>query len=82
MATRLDLTPETWTTRIQLADDGEGTAVTITVTHQPKGGSKLVRFVQKGATTRLVQHTVDSELAKLPEHLAQVNSPDGADTGS
>ncbi|MCW2583390.1 MAG: Polyketide cyclase / dehydrase and lipid transport [Klenkia sp.] len=82
VATRLELTPETWTTRIQLADDDGGTAVTITVTHQPKGGSKLVRFVQKGATTRLVQHTVDAELAKLPEHLAQVNGPDGADTGS
>jgi len=84
VATRLELTPETWTTRIELADaaDEAGTAVTITVTHQPKGGSKLVRFVQKGATTRLVQHTVDSELAKLPEHLAQVNSPDAADTGN
>lgn len=78
VATTLDLTPETWTTRIELADAaaadaaGRGTAVTITVTHQPKGGSKVLRFVQKGAMRRMVQRTVDSELDKLPDHLAQV----------
>ena len=78
VVTRLELTPETWTTRIELADAGKGgsagTDVTITVTHQPRGGSKLVRLVQKGATQRLVQRTVDGELAKLPAHIAQVNS--------
>ncbi len=74
VATRLELTPETWTTRIEFADDGEGTAVTITVTHRPKGGSTLVRLVQKGAIQRLVQRTVDAELAKLPDHLAQLGA--------
>lgn len=77
VVTRLDLTPETWTTKIELADAGkggsEGTDVTITVTHQPRGGSGLVRFVQRNATRRMVQRTVDGELAKLPEHIAQVD---------
>ena len=38
VATRLVLTPETWTTRIELADtDGGGTRVTMTITHEPTG---------------------------------------------
>lgn len=82
VVTRLELTPETWTTRIELADAGpggsEGTDVTITVIHEPRRGSTLVRFVQRGATQRLVQRTVDGELAKLSAHIAQVNSADGA----
>jgi hypothetical protein len=71
--TRLELTPETWTTRIELTDaDGGGTRVTIAVGHEPKGGSRLVQRVQRGALQRLVQRTVDGELAKLPAHIAQV----------
>jgi hypothetical protein len=38
----------------------------------------VVRFVQRGGITRLVQRTVDSELAKLPEHLAQARLSGGA----
>jgi hypothetical protein len=73
--TRLELTPETWTTRIELADaEGGGTRVTITLTHQPKSGSRLVHRVQRGAMQRLVQRTVDGELAKLPAHIAQVTA--------
>lgn len=78
VVTRLELTPETWTTRIELADAGkggrDGTDVTITLTHQPRGGSAIARFVQQKATQRLVQRTVDSELDKLPDHIAQVTS--------
>ncbi len=78
VVTRLDLTPETWTTRIELVDAGkggrDGTDVTITLTHQPTRGSRLVRFVQQAATQRLVQRTVDGELDKLPDHIAQVAS--------
>jgi hypothetical protein len=71
--TRLELTPETWTTRIALEDtEAGGTRVTIAVTHEPKGGSRLVRRVQRAAMQRLVQRTVDGELAKLPAHIAQV----------
>jgi hypothetical protein len=72
VATRLELTPETWTTRIELADAEPGsTRVTITLTHEPKRGSRVVQRIQRGALQRLVQRTVDAELDKLPDHLEQ-----------
>jgi uncharacterized protein YndB with AHSA1/START domain len=72
IGTRLELTPETWTTRIELAAAGAGaTRVTITLTHEAKGGNRLVQRVQRGALERLVQQTVDDELDKLPAHIAQ-----------
>ena len=71
VATRLELTPETWTTRIELADaEAGGTRVTMTLTHEPVGGGRLARWVQKRAREELVRRTVDAELAKVPEHLA------------
>jgi uncharacterized protein YndB with AHSA1/START domain len=70
---RLELTPETWTTRIELAEAGEqATRVTVTVTHEPRGGSRLVQRIQRAAMQRLVQRTVQGELDKLPAHIAQV----------
>ena len=73
VGTRLELTPEIWTTRIELADAGPGaTAVTITLTHEAKGGHRVVRRIQRRALQRLVQQTVDAELDKLPAHVAQV----------
>jgi len=75
VGTRLELTPETWTTRIELADAADaGTRVTVTLTHEARGGSRLVQLVQRGALRRLVQQTVDAELDKLPAHVAQVSS--------
>ncbi len=73
VATRLRLTPETWTTRIELAgaEDG-GTRVSITITHEPTGGSRVIRRLQQGALRRLVQRTVDAELAKVPAHVERV----------
>ena len=77
VTTRLVLTPETWTTRIELADtDAGGTRVTMTITHEPTGGSRVVRRLQRGALRRLVQRTVDAELDKVPAHLARLR--DGA----
>jgi uncharacterized protein YndB with AHSA1/START domain len=77
VATRLELTPETWTTRIELADGpGGGTRVTMTITHEPAGGSRVVRRIQRGAMRRLVQRTVDAELDKVPAHVARVASTD------
>jgi hypothetical protein len=77
VTTRLVLTPETWTTRIELADtDAGGTRVDMTITHEPTGGSRVVRRLQRGALRRLVQRTVDAELDKVPAHVARV--PDGA----
>ena len=72
VATRLVLTPETWTTRIELADAGPGaTRVTITLTHRATTGNRLVHRVQRGAVRRLVRQTVDAELDKLPAHVEQ-----------
>jgi hypothetical protein len=76
VTTRLRLTPETWTTRIELAPgDGGGTRVSMTITHEPAGGSRVVRRLQRGALRRLVQRTVDAELAKVPAHVERVADP-------
>jgi len=70
---RLVLTPETWTTRIELDEVGEqATRVTVTVAHEPRGGSRLVQRIQRKALQRLVERTVRGELDKLPAHIAQV----------
>jgi hypothetical protein len=74
VATRLRLTPETWTTRIELAGTGDGgTRVTMTITHEPTGGGRVVRRLQRGALRRLVQRTVDAELEKIPAHVARAS---------
>jgi hypothetical protein len=70
VTTRLVLTPETWTTRIELADTATGgTQVTMTITHEPTAGGRVVRRLQRGALRRLVQRTVDAELDKVPAHV-------------
>jgi hypothetical protein len=70
VTTRLVLTPETWTTRIELADTVTGgTRVTMTITHEPTAGGRVVRRLQRGALRRLVQRTVDAELDKVPAHV-------------
>ena len=73
VTTRLELTPEVWTTRIEFEEAGPATTrVTITVTHEPRGGSRVVRWLTRAGMQRLVQRTVDGELAKLPAHIGQV----------
>ena len=73
VTTRLVLTPETWTTRIELDDTpAGGTRVTMTITHEPTGGSRVVRTLQRGAMRRLVQRSVDAELEKVPAHVARL----------
>jgi polyketide cyclase/dehydrase/lipid transport protein len=72
VATRLELTPETWTTRIELADaDAGATRVTITLTHAPRR-PRLADRLARRAMQQLVQRTVDGELDKLPAHVEQV----------
>ncbi len=78
VATRLELTPETWTTRIELADAGAGagdraTLVTITLTHAPRR-PRLADRLSRRAVQQLVQRTVDGELDKLPAHVEQVTT--------
>lgn len=74
IGSRLDLASEIWQTRIELGDEERGsTRVTVTVTCEPKGGSRLRHSLQRRAMQRLVQHTVDSELAKLPNHVSPVH---------
>jgi hypothetical protein len=51
--------------------------VTVTLTHEPRGGSRLVHRVQRAGMQRLVQRTVDGELAKLPAHVAQLAAAPG-----
>lgn len=73
VTTRLELTPETWTTRIDLSDTSSGgTQVSIAITHEPTGGGRVLRRLQRSALRRLVQRTVDAELEKVPAHVARV----------
>jgi hypothetical protein len=70
VGTRLELTPETWTTRIELTDAGSAaTRVTITVTHEPRGGNRLLHRLVRSGVRQMVQRTVDGELDKLPAHV-------------
>ena len=74
VTTRLELTPETWTTRIELADAGPGsTQVTITLTHEPRR-VRLADRLTRSVMQRMVQDTVDGELDKLPAHIEQVTA--------
>ena len=73
VTTRLVLTPEIWTTRIELSDTASGgTRVSIAITHEPTGGGRVIRRLQRGGLRRLVQRTVDAELAKVPAHVERV----------
>lgn len=70
IGTRLELTAEIWQIRIHVDDaGGDATRVTVTVTREPKGRTRLLHALQRRAMQRLVQHTVDAELAKLPDHI-------------
>lgn len=69
--TRLQRGLETWETRIDLDEVEPGsTRVTITVTRGPEGGGRPFSGLWRRAEQRMVQRTVDSELAKLPDHIA------------
>jgi hypothetical protein len=79
VTTRLRLTPETWTTTIELTDAGPGaTRVTITVSHEPHSEGRLVqRLTQRlmrAGVREMVQRTVDGELDRLPAHVARLQT--------
>lgn len=76
ISTRMELASETWVTAIDLADSGQDcTLVTVTITCEPKGGHRLVRALQRQSIQRLVQRTVNGELAKLPAHMSRPGLP-------
>ena len=78
IGTRLELSSERWQTRIELADADRGsTHVTVTVSHEPKTGHRLLHSLQRKTMQRMVQRTVDAELAKLPDHIREM-SEDGS----
>ena len=73
VVTRLVLTPETWTTRIELADTpAGGTRVTMTLGFESRAGGRLVARLQGRTRQRLIRQTLDAELDKVPQHVAQV----------
>jgi hypothetical protein len=79
VTTRLELTPETWTTRLELADaDGGGTQVTITVGHEPRKKSRVLDRMLRSSVRRLVRSTVEGELAKVPDHVARLTGGEPA----
>jgi len=69
VTTRLELTPETWTTRIELDDaEGGGTRVTVTVDHEPRKANRLTDRLLRTSMQRMVRTTVEGELARVPDH--------------
>ncbi len=76
VTTRLELTPETWTTRIELADSPSGgTRVTLTITNETRAKGVLARLVHGRAARPMVARTVESELDKVPAHVERAASP-------
>src|SRR3712207_2210714 len=72
VTTRLRRSGEVWTTQVELtATPGGGTAVSVTLRCEPTGGA-LVAALQRRSLQRLVERTLTGELARLPEHVAQV----------
>jgi len=73
VVTSLELTPETWTTRIELADTASGgTLVTLTITHEARARGRVARLLHGRAARPMVERTVASELGKVPAHVALV----------
>jgi hypothetical protein len=72
VATRLQRAGEVWTTRLELTGTATGgTSVAVTLRCETTG-SALVGALQRRALQRLVQRTLDGELARLDEHVAAV----------
>ncbi|MGX5653966.1 STAS domain-containing protein [Geodermatophilus nigrescens] len=74
IGTRLQRPQETWHTVFELADGGPGaTDVAVTVTHEATGGGRIMRALLRRSLEKMMGRTVDAELAKLPDHVRQVN---------
>ena len=83
LGTRLEVGDELWWTDIELSDAGRDiTAVRLSVTHQPSAEHRHLRVPMRRRRQRMVQRTVDSELAKLPDHVLSVVTVPWAGGGS
>ena len=72
VTTRLRRSGEVWTTRLELTSTPDGgTAVSVTLRCEPSG-SALVAALQRRSLQRLVDRLLAGELARLPDHVAQV----------
>lgn len=77
--TRLSSTSGTWHTRTELADVSGGTTrVTISIGWEAEAGGGLLRGVRRKRMQTLVDRTVESELAKLRDHLRAVEPGQGS----
>ena len=71
VTTRLDRAGEVWTTHLELTRTASGgTQVTVTLRCDPTGGA-LVGALQRRSLQRMVDRTLETELARLPDHLAE-----------
>ncbi|WP_231851823.1 hypothetical protein [Modestobacter italicus] len=78
VATRLELTPEVWVTTVELADAPDGsTDVAVTLTHEPLTGGLFQRRRQRKGIRTVAQETVESELAKVADHVHQAEQVTG-----
>jgi uncharacterized protein YndB with AHSA1/START domain len=72
VTTRLERAGEIWTTRLELTPTASGgTQVGVTL-HCETSGTALVGALQRRALQRLVDRTVEGELARLSDHVAAV----------
>ena len=71
VTTRLERAGELWTTRLELSGTASGgTTVSVSLSCETPSGA-LVGALQRRSLQRLVERTLDGELARLPDHLAQ-----------
>ena len=72
VTTRLERSGEVWTTRLELSGTAAGgTRVGVTLQCEPTGGA-LAGALQRRSLQRLVDRTLEGELARLPRHVAQL----------
>jgi hypothetical protein len=73
VSTRLERAGEIWTTRLELTGTPSGgTRVAMTLGCEQTGNA-LVGTLQRRPLQRLVERTLEGELARLPEHVAQLD---------
>jgi hypothetical protein len=72
VTTRLERSGEVWTTQLELTGTPPGGTKVAVVLRCAPTGSGLAGALQRRSLQRLVERTLEGELARLPEHVAQV----------